>query len=97
MTESFTGIYVIHLLHLVQEPDRIVSEVRRALKPGGVAVVSAPRDEAMPDAHLRSAMNGHFAEVLYPNEIRGQLPSYPARSFRMDGQASGWLALCRKD
>jgi SAM-dependent methyltransferase len=97
MTESVTGIYMIHLLHLVDEPGRILSEVWRALEPGGMAIVSAPRDEGRLDDHLRSALDGQFSEVLYPTEIRGRLPSYPARSFRLDGQASGWLAVCRKD
>jgi SAM-dependent methyltransferase len=96
-TESFSGIYLIHLLHLVEEPGRILSEARRALVPGGLAIVSAPGDEARLAGQLKSAMHGEFAEVFYPDEIRGQLSHYPAQTFRMDRWASAWMAVCRKD
>ena len=102
--ESFTGIYLIHMLHLVDSPDRVLSEVRRALKPGGLAVVSMPRYEAghisqQVDPHtgpVSSALYTYFSEVSCPDAIRGQLPSLPPQAFRLDARASAWLALCRK-
>ncbi len=102
--ECFTGIYLIHVLHLVDGPDRVLSEVRRALKPGGLAIVSVPYSESdnvvgqmdQRACAIKAALDGYFSEVVCPDEIRGQLPSLPSQLFRLDAQASAWLALCRK-
>ncbi len=103
-SECFTAIYLIHVLHLVNGRDRVLSEVRRALKPGGLAIVSVPtsesdnivesRDEQA--GAIKAALDEFFPDVLCPDEIRGQLPSLPSKVFRLDAQASAWLALCRK-
>ena len=104
VTETFTGIYLIHLLHLVDDPDQVLTEALRVLKPRGVAIVGAPQDgsghagsQAAQQADvLKSELSEHFSEVLYPDEILGELPSFMPQAFRLDGQASAWLAICRK-
>ncbi len=100
-SESFTGIYLIHLLHLVDNPERVVREAWRALKPAGVAIVSTPQDSSGNGGQqveaLKSELNRRFSEVLYPDQIRGELPSFRPQDFRLDGQAPAWLAICRKN
>ncbi len=103
-SECFTGIYLIHVLHLVEGLDQVLSEVRRALMPGGLAIVSVPyfpSDNAgepvdQQAGSIKGALGGYFSEVFCPDEIRGQLPSLPPQMLRLDPQASAWLALCRK-
>lgn len=104
VTEGFTGIYLINLLHMVKEPIRILSEVKRALKPGGVAVLSIPLEspsEPTSDSskliqEVQSEINRSFSVVIYPQEIHGHIPSFPPQSFLLDQHNSIWIALCRK-
>ncbi len=100
----FTGVYLIHVLHLVKDPYRVLSEVRRALKPGGLAIVSVPNygsnssTESMDEqiGSIKAELHEFFSEVFCPPEIRGQLPSLLPEVFRLDARASAWLALCRR-
>lgn len=104
VSEGFSGIYLINLLHLVKEPSHVLSQVKRALKIGGVAIMSIPPEdlEAAKLSRLRLIrdleleIHRLFSKVIYPQEIHGQIPSFPPRSFLVDQQNSTWIALCRK-
>jgi SAM-dependent methyltransferase len=104
VTEGFTGIYLINLLHLVKEPIHILTEVKRALRPGGVAVLSVPLEGLSKTTcgsskliqEVESEINRLFSVVIYPREIHGHVPSFPPQSFRLDQHKSIWIALCRK-
>jgi len=103
-SESFSGIYVINLFHMLEEPCRVLFEVWRALKSGGMAIVSIPREDSgeagpcnsQPIGQLALRIADLFSDVICPDEICGQLPSFPPQSFRLDERASAWVALCRK-
>jgi SAM-dependent methyltransferase len=104
-SERFSGVYLINLLHLVEEPAVVLSEAWRSLKPGGVAIVSIPQIDNMEAGlgssplikQLKLELEGLFSEVIYPDQIHGQLPSFPARTFRLDERSSTWIAFCRKN
>lgn len=101
-SESLSGIYLINLLNLVEEPARILSEVWRTLKPAGIAVIGVPREADRPadradTQQLAAEIEALFAEVLYPEAISGTIPSFPSRSFRLNEPTSPWIAICRKD
>lgn len=94
---SLSGIYLINLLHWVREPGRVLSEVQRALKIGGIAVISIPlmgAGELVQE--LKTEIEARFSRVTFPQEIYGQIPSYPPQSFLIDQQHCTWIALCRK-
>lgn len=38
--ESFDGVAAMHILSVVPEPERVMSEIARVLKPGGVVVIT---------------------------------------------------------
>jgi SAM-dependent methyltransferase len=103
-SESFSGVYLINLLHMVEDPCSVLSEVRRALMVGGVAIISIPREDPGEVEYCRSRfirdleseIHTLFSHVIYPYEICGQIPSFPARSFLVNQQVSSWIALCRK-
>ena len=103
-SESLDGIYLIHLLHLVDEPEFILAEAWRALKQGGVGIVAMPHEQfviSCPNAArkielVRNAVTRYFSDVHYPDEIFGQLPTFPPQAFRVNRQASNWLTICRK-
>jgi SAM-dependent methyltransferase len=102
-SESFSGIYLINLLHLVDDPVPVLSEASRALKPGGAAIVSIPLEGSGEARHssrlierLELEIKDLFSEVIYPKKITGQLPSYKLRTFLLDEQAMTWIAFCRK-
>ena len=101
---SVSGVYLINLLHLLPEPARILSEVCRVLTPDGVAIISVPRGDPLASGphganfmqQLAAQTQALFADVEFPVEILGQLPSFPAQSFRLDGPNSPWIARCQK-
>ena len=100
-TETFSGIYLINLLHLVKEPGRVLSEVQRALRSGGVAMIGIHLDENRSSTlklvqQLELEIETRFAQVTYPQEIYGQIPSFPSQSFVINQEDSTWVALCRK-
>lgn len=104
VSEGFTGIYLINLLHMVKEPGRILSEVKRALKPGGVAVISIPvegpgettsgRSKLIQE--VQSEIKRLFSVVIYPQKILGRIPSFSPQSLLLDQHNSIWITLCRK-
>jgi ubiquinone/menaquinone biosynthesis C-methylase UbiE len=104
VAESFSGIYLINLLHLMEDTATVLSETRRVLKSNGVAILSIPQNDSQEIGQSRSPfikqleleINDLFSEVIYPNKICGQLPSFPPQTFLLDQQASPWIALCRK-
>lgn len=104
-SETLTGVYLINLLHLVKEPGIVLSEVRRTLKAGGVAIMSITwRDAGTIDSNrsrfvqrLETEIGLLFSQAVYPKEISGQIPSYPSQSFQIDQRDGAWIALCRKD
>jgi SAM-dependent methyltransferase len=104
-SESFSGVYLINLLHLVEDAVAVLSEARRALKSDGVAILSIPQNDSQESGQRRSPLikqleleiNDLFSEVTYPNKICGQLPSFPSQTFLLDQQASPWIAFCRKN
>ena len=104
-SESFSGVYLINLLHLVEDTAAVLSEARRALKSEGVAILSIPQNDSQETGQSRSPLikqleleiNDLFSEVIYPNKICGQLPSFPPQTFLLDQQASIWIAFCRKN
>lgn len=104
-SESVSGIYLVNLLNLVEEPERILSEVWRVLMPGGVAIMAIPADSALEQdspvvgstARLTSRIEALFAQVNYPDAICGSIPSFGSRSFRVNQPNKPWIAYCRKD
>lgn len=102
--ESFSGIYLINILHLVREPGRVLAEVKRGLITGGIAVISIPLKNpgesrstgSELSQELELELKAQFALVTYPQEIYGKIPSFPPQSFPLDQQRSVWIALCRK-
>ena len=101
---SLSGVYLINLLHLVENTAAILSEARRALRSGGLAVLSIPRAGSGETAqdnsrieHLELEINAQFPEVIYPNKICGKVPCFPPQTFLLDQQASAWIACCRKN
>jgi SAM-dependent methyltransferase len=104
-SESVSGIYLVNLLNLVEEPERILSEVWRVLRPGGVAIMAIPADSALEQdspvlgstARLTSRIEALFAEVNYPDAICGSIPTFASRSFRVNQPNKPWIAYCRKD
>ncbi len=52
-TGSVAAAYLVHVVHLVTDMERVLAEVVRVLRPGGVIVVSATRDTEPPatDVH----------------------------------------------
>lgn len=42
VSESFAGICVIHTLHLVDDPARVLREAKRVLQPNGLLILSIP-------------------------------------------------------
>jgi SAM-dependent methyltransferase len=103
-SESVAGVYVVNLLHMVQESGGIVSEVWRVLKSGGIGIISIPGEDGLADGpcglrsveQLAPRIEALFAEVIYPVEICGRIPSFPSQSFRLNQPTSPWIALCRK-
>jgi ubiquinone/menaquinone biosynthesis C-methylase UbiE len=104
-SSSLAGVCLMNLLHLVESPDLVLSEVWRVLKPGGLAVLSIPRpasgetaqDTSLCIEWLDALINVLFSEVTYPVKICGQLPSFPPQTFQLGQQASVWLACCHKN
>jgi len=104
-SESFSGIYAINLLHLLEEPCEALFEVWRTLKSGGAAIISVPWEDngeagpchSWPLGQLALRIADLFSDVICPHEICGQLPSFPVQSFRLGEGASSWVALCRKN
>lgn len=100
---SISGVYLINLLHLMGESAFTLSEVQRVLKPKGMAVVSVPQFDTPETGQQRSRLinqltkelNDWFPEVICPNIIRGQIPSFPPQTYRLDQTASIWTAICR--
>jgi SAM-dependent methyltransferase len=103
-SECLSGIYLINLLNMVGEPVRVLSEVWRTLKPGGVAIVGlpaagGPENRTPKPEHLEQlvlTMESLFAEVIQPASICGSIPSFPPQSFVLDQPTSPWVAFCRK-
>ncbi len=102
--DSFIGIYLINLLHLVDEPGNALSEVKRVLKPGGMAVISIPEETFFRSGQSRPRLirqleveiNRQFSNVTYPKKICGRMPSFPSRVFSIRPEVSTWIALCWK-
>jgi len=103
-TDSLRGVYLVNLLHLVKEPGSVLLEVRRALKAGGVAIMSIPWGDPGETGlsssrfiqDLELEINALFSQVMYPQEIYGQIPSFPPQSFPISQQDLTWVAFCRK-
>ena len=104
-SESFSGICMINLLHLVEDTSIVLYEVKRVLKSGGVAILSIPQEESSQIGQSRFSfikqleieISSIFQEIIYPNEIYGKLPSLPSQTFRLERKALVWIALCRKN
>jgi SAM-dependent methyltransferase len=100
----FSGVCLINLLHLVDDPLRTLHEANRVLFPGGLAVIAIPRilsqqpDEVSP--HLEQSLgymaNQTFAQVTVPKIIRGQPPTLAPQSFALGPDASLWVAIGKK-
>jgi SAM-dependent methyltransferase len=101
---TFSGIYLINLLHLVEDTTTLLLETQRTLKSNGVAILSIPRNHSMEAGpgksplikQLEMELNGLFSEVIYPDEICGQIPSFSPQTYRIDQHPSIWVAVCRK-
>ncbi len=102
--ETFSGVFLINLLHLVEEPERVLLDTCRILKTRGAAFISVPMDhrgmsvenQSKYIKQLELLINDYFSEVVYPDRIFGQLPSYSSRSFQLAHEDSLWLVMCRK-
>jgi len=101
---SMRGIFLVSLLHLVEHPSDVLSEVLRVLKPGGIAIISIPSEHYFPIGRervtflrqLKSEISSIFATAYYPDEKCQSVPSsmgqrIPFRNF--DGM---WIGLCLK-
>jgi ubiquinone/menaquinone biosynthesis C-methylase UbiE len=71
-TGSVAAAYLVHVVHLVTDMERVLAEVVRVLRPGGVIVVSATRDTEPPATDVH--------EVLVELErVIGSRPERPDR------------------
>jgi ubiquinone/menaquinone biosynthesis C-methylase UbiE len=103
-SECLSGICLINLFNMLEEPDKVVSEVWRVLKPGGMAIVSIPAEgmcrHGQPDPQrseqLVATLKSCFTEVITPEAIQGSLPSFPTETFFINQPASLMVAFCRK-
>lgn len=103
-SESLSGIYVISLLHMVETPCRVLFELWRSLKPGGIAIISIPWEElgesglrnSHPLGQLALRIADLFSEVICPDQIHGELAGFPPELLALDQGASNWVAFCRK-
>ena len=105
LSGSLSGVYLINLLHLVDDPSAMVAETWRTLKPGGAAILSIPMDASNQSKwdtpvlikHLEDELHYHFSHVNYPSKISGQLPSHSPKTFLLDQPTSPWIAFVRKN
>jgi len=101
-TGCLTGVYLVNLLHMVDDTAAVISETRRVLKSEGMAILSIPLDGSQETdqsrhsliRHLANEIKKQFSEVIFPKEICGNLPSFPPQSFLLDQHASTWIAIC---
>ena len=103
-SESLSGVFLINILHLVEEAGAILSEVRRVLRVGGAAIMSIPGEDLEGNEYnrhrltqkLEFELQALFSQVMYPDTICGSIPSFPPQGFRVDQQTSTWIAFCQK-
>lgn len=101
---SFAGIFLINLLHLVDHPAEVISEVKRALAPGGVAVMSIPPEPFFPAGisrrrvldQVEGELFNVFYTVTYPMEITVSTPPYAGQVFSTNKAGEMWVAVCKK-
>ena len=102
-SESMTGVFLINLLHVLDEPGEALGEARRVLRTGGMAVVAIPRGHPAGGAsndelieRLKRLMLKQFRSCNDPEEIAGRVGAFAPRQYRLDRNATIWLAICRK-
>lgn len=102
---SLSGVYLVNLLHLVEDPTAIIAETWRTLKPGGAAILSIPMDASNPPKwgtsaltkYLEHELHSNFSHVNVLTKISGQLPSRSPLTFLLNQPSSPWVAFVRKN
>jgi SAM-dependent methyltransferase len=106
--DSICGIFLVSLLHLVDQPSVVLSEVARILKPGGIAVIGIPSEHYFPEGknrpffvrQLESEIISLFATAYHPNEISvdapSDAPSSKGQKIIVRNFDDMWIRLCRK-
>lgn len=102
---SLSGVFLVNLLHLVDNPSAFIAETWRILCPGGAAVFSIPvNDCGQNDQDFRDLINkvdielrSRSARIQVPAIISGYLPNYARLTFQLAPPCSPWIAFIRKD
>lgn len=102
--QTVYGIFLVNLLHLVDQPSVVLSEVVRALHPGGYAVISIPQEHYFPLEknrlifleQLERELSRLFTAVTYPQEISVRFPPDGDFVFSSKNPDDMWVALCQK-
>lgn len=101
---SFGAVFILFTLCFVEDPDKVLSEATRVLKPGGCVIVGIiNRESAWGTLYLRKAAEGHpiysHARFLDPAELaallaRASLGIEASASTLFQPPANDW---CRED
>ncbi|MEW6715420.1 MAG: methyltransferase domain-containing protein [Nitrospirota bacterium] len=73
--ESFGGVFILFTLCFVNEPQKVISEARRVLKPeGGLIIGLINRESSLGASYLKKQAEGHpiyrYARFYNVNEVR---------------------------
>jgi ubiquinone/menaquinone biosynthesis C-methylase UbiE len=104
-SRSLACLFLINVLHLVQQPDAMLAEARRTLAPGGFVVVGLTREARSAGwlhgeqwlKRLSKQLEQLFGKVTFPQEITGRFASLPGRPFLLNRSSVPWLAICSMD
>jgi ubiquinone/menaquinone biosynthesis C-methylase UbiE len=92
---SFSGVCLVNLLHLVNDPPLVLAEAHRVLRVGGAALITMPKS-AGPNGEatdLNASVVANLAKLVFPDIefpdiITGKLPNMPSESFQIQEQST---------
>jgi len=91
-----SGVSMVNMLHLVEDPEAVLFEVRRILKPGGAVIISIPLEKLMDrwkpatiTKHLRQQAIGLFRNVHFYDKLTN-----PVTGLEWDDLSRQGILLC---
>jgi SAM-dependent methyltransferase len=99
---SFSGICAINLLHLVDNVIGVLSEIKRLLKPSGIAVIANTQAtcgevmETKDNTYFIKYINQVFEKVNIVDMIHGQPPGLDRQSFPLQEGGANWVVVTEK-